>query len=160
MDGKDIQILKALEELETISTDTISEETGIPISTVHYRLNNLREEGIITNDRLDVDLEKIGLGITIIVEVFTKGDQNHKTSGAAIAEIEGVTKVFFTMGETDFIALARLPSRESVERLISAFENIDEVAQTNSTFVISRELDSHYALKQYSTETLEEQLVE
>ncbi len=160
MDEKDLQILKAMEDLETASTDEVSDATDIPISTVHYRLNNLREEGVIKNDRLDIDLDEIGLGITVLVEVFTKGEQDHSKSGEAIADIEGVTKVFFTMGETDFIALARLPGRESVERLISEFEQIEEVAQTNSTFVISRELDSHYALQQYETETLEEHLVD
>ncbi len=160
MDEKDLQILKAMEDLETTSTDAVSDATGIPVSTVHYRLNNLREAGVIENDRLDIDLDEIGLGITVLVEVFTKGEQDHEKSGKAIADIEGVTKVFFTMGETDFIALARLPGRESVERLISEFEEIEEVAQTNSTFVISRELDSHYALQQYSAETLEEHLVD
>jgi Lrp/AsnC family leucine-responsive transcriptional regulator len=160
MDEKDLQILKSIEELETTSTDVVSDATGIPISTVHYRLNNLREEGIIRNDRLDIDLDELGLDITVLVEVFLKGEQNHRESGQAIAEIEGVTKAFFTMGETDFVALARLPSSESVERLISDFEALDDVARTNSTFVISRELDSHYPLQQYSEETLEDELLE
>jgi Lrp/AsnC family leucine-responsive transcriptional regulator len=141
MDEKDLQILKSIEELETTSTDVVSDATGIPISTVHYRLNNLREEGIIRNDRLDIDLDELGLDITVLVEVFLKGEQNHRESGQAIAEIEGVTKAFFTMGETDFVAL-------------------DDVARTNSTFVISRELDSHYPLQQYSEETLEDELLE
>lgn len=160
MDEKDLIILKTAEELETTSTDRISEETEIPISTVHYRLNRLREEGIIRNDRLDIDLDKLGMGITVLVEVFTKGEQNHRKSGEDIAAIEGVTKVFFTMGETDFVALARLPTRKSVERLISDFEALTEVSQTNSTFVISRELDSHYLLQHYSDDSLREHLLE
>lgn len=160
MDKKDIQILKALEELETTSTETVSEVTGIPLSTIHYRLNNLRDTGVIKNDRLDLDLDKFGLGVTILVEVFTKDDQSHTESGQAIAEIEGVTKVFFTMGETDFIALARLPDSDSVERLISDFEELDAVARTDSTFVIERELDSHYPLQNYTEETLVEEVVE
>jgi len=160
MDEKDIHILKALQEYETTSTDRVSEATGIPLSTIHYRLNNLREEGVIANDRLDIDLDEFGLGVTVIVEVITKDDQSHTESGAAIAEIEGVTKVFFTMGNTDFIALARLPDSDSVERLISQFEDLDEVARTNSTFVIERELDSQFPLKQYSEATLIDALVE
>lgn len=159
MDEKDIRILKTLEELETTKTEVVSESTGIPLSTVHYRLNNLRDAGIIKNDRLDLDLDELGLGVTILVEVFTKDDQPHTESGRAIADIEGVTKTFFTMGRTDFIALARLPDSDSVERLISDFEDLDEVARTDSTFVIERELDSHYPLQNYSEETLIEELV-
>lgn len=160
MDEKDIQILKSLEDLETTSTEAVSEATGIPLSTIHYRLNNLRDAGIIKNDRLDLDLDKFGFGVTILVEVFTKDDQAHTESGQVIAEIEGVTKVFFTMGSTDFIALARLPDSDSVERLISDFEALDEVARTDSTFVIDRALDSHYPLQHYTEETLLEDLVD
>lgn len=160
MDEKDIRILKSLEDLETTSTDAVSDATGIPISTVHYRLNSLRESGIVTNDRLDVDLDELGLGVTILVEVFTKDDQDHTESGRAIADIEGVTKTFFTMGGTDFIALARLPDSDSVGRLVSDFEALDEVARTDSTFIIERELDSHYALQHYSEETLIDELVD
>ncbi|MDL0126613.1 Lrp/AsnC family transcriptional regulator [Halobacterium salinarum] len=160
MDKKDIQILKALEDLETTSTEAVSETTGIPLSTVHYRLNNLREDDVITNGRLDLDLDEFGLGVTILVEVFTKDDQSHAESGAVIAEIPGVTKVFFTMGGTDFIALARVPDSDSVERLVSDFEALDEVARTDSTFVIDRELDSHYALQQYNEDALVEEFAE
>lgn len=159
MDKKDVQILKSLEELETTSTEAVSEATGIPLSTIHYRLNNLRDAGIITNDRLDLDLDEFGLGVTVLVEVFTKDDQFHAKSGRAIASIEGVTNVFFTMGSTDFIALARLPDSDSVERLISDFEELDEVSRTDSTFVIERELDSHYPLQHYTEETLLEEIV-
>lgn len=160
MDEKDIQILKSLEELETTSTEAVSEATGIPLSTIHYRLTNLRDAGVIKNERLELNLDEFGLDVTILVEVFTKDDQSHSESGQVIANIEGVTKVFFTMGGTDFIALARLPDSDSVERLISDFEALDEVARTDSTFVIERELDSQYPLQQYSEETLIEGFVE
>ncbi|WP_128477019.1 Lrp/AsnC family transcriptional regulator [Halorussus pelagicus] len=160
MDEKDVRILKSLADLETTSTESVSEATGIPLSTVHYRINNLREAGVIDNERLDIDLDEFGLGVTILVEVFTKDDQYHTESGRTIAEVEGVTKVFFTMGGTDFIALARLPDSDSVERLVSDFEELDAVARTDSTFVIERELDSHHPLQSYSEETLVETFAE
>jgi len=56
--------------------------------------------------------------------------------------------------------LARVPNSDSVKRLISDYENLDEVARTDSTFVIERELDSHYPLQQYKEETLVEALAE
>ncbi len=160
MDEKDIQILKTLADLETTSTEAVSDATGIPLSTVHYRLNNLREDGVIANDRLDVDLDAFGFGVTVIVEVLLKDDEPHGESGRAIADIEGVTKVFFTMGSTDFVALARLPDSDSVERLVSDFEALEEVARTDSTFVIERELDSRSPLRQYDEQTLVEEFTE
>ncbi|MFC4551532.1 MULTISPECIES: Lrp/AsnC family transcriptional regulator [Halorussus] len=160
MDERDVTILKAISDLATGSPEKLSEETGIPVSTIHYRLNNLREEGIIENDLYDVDLEKAGLGVTVLVEVLVDYSGSYEDFGEKLLDIEGVTQAHFTMGETDFIVVARLPDSDAVERLISEFEAIDEVERTNSTFVISTLRDAVRPLESYSLETLVEELVD
>ncbi|AOW80255.1 AsnC family transcriptional regulator [Halodesulfurarchaeum formicicum] len=160
MDERDVAILKAISDLGTGSPDQLHEETGIPVSTIHYRLNNLREEGIITNDLYDFDHEKLGLGVTIIVEVLAEYEGSADEVEDALFNIEGVTQVFFTMGETDFIVLARLPDSDSVERLIADFESIPEVDRTNSTFVVSTLRDESRAPATYDLETLTDALVD
>ncbi|MFB6086267.1 MAG: Lrp/AsnC family transcriptional regulator [Halodesulfurarchaeum sp.] len=160
MDERDVAILKAISDLGTGSPDRIHEETDIPVSTIHYRLNNLREEGIIDNDLYDFDHEALGLGVTIIVEVLANYDGTSEDVQEALFDIEGVTQVFFTMGETDFIVLARLPDSDSVERLIRDFESIPEVSRTTSTFVISTMRDESRAPATYELDTLIDALVE
>ncbi|MFC6726043.1 Lrp/AsnC family transcriptional regulator [Halobium palmae] len=160
MDERDVRLLKAISDLGTGSPEKLHERTGIPVSTIHYRLNNLREEGIITNDLYDVDLDAAGLGVTVLVEVLADYSGSYEGVGNKILAIEGVTQAFFTMGETDFIVVARLPNADSVERLISDFEGIPEVQRTNSTFVVSTLRDTQRALGSYSLETLEAELTE
>jgi DNA-binding Lrp family transcriptional regulator len=160
MDERDVRILKAIEDLETGSIEAVHEETGIPVSTIHYRLNNLRDAGVIRNDLYDLDLDELGLGVTVVLEVLTTYDEGHAAMGEEIAEVEGVTQVFFTMGETDFMVVARLPHSDDVERLISDFESIDAVDRTNSTFVVARELDTSHPLASYDESTLIEELAE
>ncbi|WP_224268831.1 Lrp/AsnC family transcriptional regulator [Haloprofundus salinisoli] len=160
MDERDITLLKAISDLGTGSPERLHEETGIPVSTIHYRLNNLKEDGIIENDLYDVDLEKFGLGVTVIVEVLADYSGSYEDVGGKLMEIEGVTQTYFTMGETDFIVIARLTGSEMVERLISEFEAIEEVDRTNSTYVISTLRDSQRVLQSYSVETLVEELAE
>lgn len=160
MDERDIRLLKAISDLGTGSPERLHKATDIPVSTIHYRLNNLREAGIVTNDLYDVDLEEFGLGVTVIVEVLANYSGSYEDVGEKIAAIEGVTQAFFTMGKTDFVVLARLPHSDAVERLIGDFEAIPEVERTNSTFVISTLRDSQRALQSYDLETLVEELVE
>ena len=160
MDERDITLLKAISDLETGSPERLHEETGIPVSTIHYRLNNLREEGVITNDLYDIDLDAFGLGVTVVVEVFADYTGSHHGVSEKIMAIEGVTKAYFTMGETDFVVIARLSDSDVVERLINDFESIEEIDRTNSTFVISTLRDSHRALQSYSLETLIDELAE
>ena len=160
MDERDLAILKAISELGTGSPEQIHEETDIPVSTVHYRLNNLREAGIIENDLYDIDLDALGLGVTVLVEVLADYAGAHSDVADEIAALEGVTTLLSTMGETDFVAVAHLPDEDAVGRLLREFEEISAVERTNSTYVIETLYDDARALSSYSLETLVELLAE
>lgn len=161
MDELDLEILKTIAEKRTDSPTEIHEETGIPESTIYYRLNNLHDEGIIKNDLYDIDLEKLGLGITIIVEVVANYKEDyHKKVGEKLSEVEGVSEVHFTMGDRDFVVSAHVPDRKGVERLISDFEKIDEVERTESKYTITTIKNEPRAINTYSLDTLIETLVD
>ena len=154
MDGRDVRLLKAISDLGTGSPERLHDETDIPVSTIHYRLNNLREAGIIQNDLYDIDLEEVGLDVTVLVKLLTDYHGTHHDFEEKILEVEGVSQAYFTMGETDFVVVAHLPDRELVEQLITDLERIDEVRGTNSTFVVSTLRHSSRAFENYELETL------
>ncbi|MFB6153076.1 MAG: Lrp/AsnC family transcriptional regulator [Halodesulfurarchaeum sp.] len=160
MDERDITILKAISDLGTASPERLHEETDIPVSTIHYRLNNLRERGIIENDLYDLDLEAMGLGVTVMIEILADYSESYDEVAEKLLDIEGVTQAYFTMGETDFIVIARLSDSDRVERLIREFETLDEVDRTNSTFVINPLRDGQRVLQSYSLETLVDELAD
>lgn len=161
MDERDLQILKTIAEKQIDSPTEIHEATGIPESTIYYRLNNLRDEGVIKNDLYDVDLEKLGLGITIIVEVVAEYKEGyHKKVGERLSEVEGVSEVHFTMGDRDFVVIAHVPDRKGVERLISDFEKIDEVERTESKYTITTIKNEPRVINTYSLDTLVETLAD
>lgn len=160
MDEKDLRILKAIGTLESGSPDRITEETGIPKSTVHYRLERLQEQGIIKNDIFDIDFEKAGLNLTLITEVWAEyGSEYHKEVGDKLGEVPGVNEVYFTLGDTDFVLISHLASRSMVEDLISEFEEIDEISRTSSTFVITTIKDEPNPLNDYELEELKAALL-
>ena len=155
MDQRDVEILLAVAEAGTGSPEVIQERTGIPKSTVHYRINRLKEEGVVENDLFDLDLEKIGLKITVISEVMANyGRGYHTEVGRKLGDIEGVNQVYFTMGDTDFVVIARLTDREMVETLIEEYESIDEVERTSSKFVVTTVKDQQRPVLDYEPETL------
>ncbi len=155
IDEKDIRILSAIAKQKTGSPDAIAEVSGIPKSTVHYRIQRLEEKGVITNDLLDVDLDKIGLSITLISEVWAEFKEGyHESVGEKLSEIEGVNQVYFTLGDTDFVVVSHLSSRQQVERLVERFEATDEIQRTSSTFVISTVKSESNAVADYELETL------
>ncbi|MFC4438493.1 MULTISPECIES: Lrp/AsnC family transcriptional regulator [Natrialbaceae] len=157
LDERDFEILCAIAECESFSTETVHEATDIPKSTVHYRIQNLKENDVITNDLFELDREKLGLEITVISEVWAEfGEGYHEEIGRKLAEIEGVNQVYFTMGDTDFIVISRLTSRDMVERLVEDYESIEEIRRTSSKFAIStiKEDISAGLLRDYDEKTL------
>lgn len=136
-DEKDMRILRTMAELGTESSDDIQNATGIPKSTVHYRINRLKEAGIVDRAFSDFDRESLGLGLTVISEVYAEyGEGYHDQVGNKLGELNGVNQVYFVMGDTDFIVISHLPTHDRVKNLIQAFEAIEEIQRTSSKFVI------------------------
>jgi DNA-binding Lrp family transcriptional regulator len=157
LDERDFKILFAIAECGSFSTEEVHEATDIPKSTVHYRIQNLKENDIITNDLFELDREKLGLEITIISEVWAEfGEGYHEEIGRKLTDIEGVNQVYFTMGDTDFIVIARLTSRDMVERLVEDYEAVDEIRRTSSKFAITtiKEDTGIGLLRDFDKETL------
>jgi DNA-binding Lrp family transcriptional regulator len=150
MDERDLEILKAATDLGTDNLEAVAAETNIAKSTVHYRLERLQERGIIKNDLWEIELESLGLAMTVISEIVAKYDEDyHKRVGTKIAAVQGVNKVYWTMGEVDFIAIAHLPSQEHLEDLFQSYESIDEIKRTNSTYVIDTIKDERFPIRDY-----------
>lgn len=155
MDDIDMEILKAVADSAEFNLKTIEANTDIPKSTIHYRVNKLKQNGVINGEIYDIDLEEFGLKITIISEVMAHyGESYHQMVGEKLSDIEGVSQVYFTMGDTDFIVIAHLPNRESVERLIEDYEAIEEVERTSSKFVISTIKHEQNLLRNYALDSL------
>lgn len=157
MDAQDVEILKTIAEVGEPSPKVVEEETGIPKSTVHYRLENLREAGIIEDGLFNLDLEEIGLNLTVISEVIAEYEEGyHEEVGRKLSEIEGVNQVYFTMGDTDFIVIAHLSNREMVEKLVVAYERIAEVQRTSTNFTISTLKNERIPFRNFELDTLKE----
>jgi len=159
MDERDLRILKAVTDLGTDNLEAVAAETNIAKSTVHYRLQRLQEKGIIENDLWEMNLESLGLSITVISEILAQyGEDYQERVGAKISAIPGVNKVYWTMGEVDFIAIAHLPSQSHLRDLFRSYESIEEVQRTNSTYVIDTVKDERFPLRDYDLSMLLDEL--
>lgn len=157
LDDRDVRILRSIAETDSTSPERIQEETDIPKSTVHYRIKNMKERGVIKNDLFEIDFEKAGLGLTVISEVLAEFEEGYQEEvGRELADIEGVNEIYFMMGDTDFIVISRLPSRDMVETLIEEFQAVDGVQRTSSKFVISsiKADEGVGMLRDYTEETI------
>lgn len=139
LDKNDRIILKMLQENCNISLKKIGEKTGLSSSTVHYRVNRLREEGVITGFKACVDPLKVGKEILAIALITGKyGPDYSKKIGEKIAKISGVWAVYFLLGNIDFAVLLRASSREELKNTVDQFIRIDEVERSNTYLILDR----------------------
>jgi len=139
LDKSDKIILKMLQEDCNISLKKIGEKTGLSSSTVHYRVNRLIEEGVITGFKATVDPLKVGKEILAISLVTGRyGPEYSKKIGERIAKIQGVWAVYFLLGNIDFAVLLRASSREELKEIVDAFIKIEEVERSNTYLILER----------------------
>ena len=137
LDRTDLYILERLEADEEINLSELSDEVGLSKSAIHYRLNNLKEDGVITGMSARLDPQAFDLEMMIITEVMAKHEADYAENiGEALTEIGGVTQVYYTMGDVDFIVISRTQNRDQMNDLINEIVDVDGVDKTSSTFVM------------------------
>lgn len=139
MDKNDKIILKMLQEDCNVSLKKIGEKTGLSSSTVHYRVNRLIDEKVITGFKACVDPLKVGKEILAISLITGKyGPDYSKKIGEKIGKIPGVWGVYFLLGNIDFAILLRASTREELKDMVDSFIKIEEVERSNTYLILER----------------------
>lgn len=137
LDEIDLQILQRVERDFDVSLGTIAEELDLSKSAIHYRVNKLKDNGIIQGVTADVDPLALDLEMVSITDISVTHEQGYSESiGQEIMAISGVEKVFYTMGDVDFVAISRVQTRSQLNELIEKIVGIDGVNETSSKFVM------------------------
>lgn len=137
LDETDLEILQQIEDDFDVSLETVAQELGLSKSAVHYRIQKLKEEGIIRGVTADVDPFALGLEMVAITDVSVAHHEGYSENiGEEIAAIAGVEQVYYTMGDVDFVAVSRVQTRTQLNELVERIVAIDGVNETSSKFVL------------------------
>jgi len=146
MDQKDEQILEIMTKNAKLTTQQISNKTGVPITTVHNRIKRLEKEGIIKRYTIEIDFEKIGIPINAMILISLdlkslKGTgQDVKEMMKKIKSMPGVHRVFMVTGTKDIIVRIRAKDiKELDDILTNHIWKLENVNQTE-TMIITHEI--------------------
>lgn len=103
IDSKDAIILELLKKDAKKTTQQISRETNIPITTVHNRIKKLESSGIIERYTVWINRKKLGKGIDarLAVKVGRDGDQDEICS--KLVHHSSVVGAYQVTGDDDII---------------------------------------------------------
>lgn len=137
LDDVDLRLLEFVEADFDVNLSELSEELGLSKSAVHYRIDKLKDRGVIRGVTADLDPLAFDLNMMAITEVTVAHESGYATDiGNQLAALPGVGQVYYTMGDVDFLVISRVQNREQLNELIDNMVDIDGVNETASRFVM------------------------
>ncbi len=142
-DEKDMKILEVLKENSNLSTQQISKKTLIPITTVHYRLKKLKNDGVINKYTIKVDHKKLGKGVLAYI-FFVPNYEALKAKKMHLDDLVGkikkhpdVEEAATITGFKDVILKVRVADVDDLNRFVVEYlQRVNEVSRTETLIVL------------------------
>ncbi|CTQ50180.1 Lrp/AsnC family transcriptional regulator [Jannaschia donghaensis] len=133
IDDLDRAILRVIQTNATLSAGAVGRAVGLSQPAAWRRLRRLRETGVVKGRELNLDLEKLGFGVTVFlgIKLATKGQVSLEDFERAVSAIPEVRRVEHVLGRYDYrlrVTARDLPDFERVlRRRIMALRGVGEV---------------------------------
>ncbi len=126
----DIDILKFLQDDCRTSYSTIARKLGIANSTVRYRTNRLKKNGVITRFIALLDPRKIGLNVTAIALIKVDAGNMEETS-KEFASFSETHHLFKSTGEYDLVSVIHAENISHLNELIDRIKQLPGVREAS-----------------------------
>jgi Lrp/AsnC family leucine-responsive transcriptional regulator len=139
MDVLDRQILEILQRDGRISNAALAEQLHLSPSPCLRRLRALERDGVISGYRAELDRGKLGLGLTLFVELKVDGhsDRTAAAISEALTDAPEVVSAHIVSGSADFlleVVVADLPAYERL--LFETLLRLPNVSDVRSNFAL------------------------
>ena len=136
LDQVDRQLLKALAENADVTNKALAGRLGLAESTCAYRVRALREAGVVTGTRAQLDLALLGypLQAIVMVRLGSHTMTNVNQLYDSLAATPGVLQAFHVAGADDFYLHVAVENAEALR---------DFVLQHVTTHRVVRQTETH-----------------
>ncbi len=135
LSNTDIKVLNALVDNSRLSLRQIASKIGVSVATVMHHINKLEKEKIIKSYTAELDYEKIGYDIEVVIEIrISKGkllDVEKK-----IAVHPNVFAIYDVTGAFDAVILARFKTRRHMDNFLKKIQTYEFVERTETKLVL------------------------
>ncbi len=136
MDKIDQKILKNLLVDARLSARQLSLKLGVSTVTVLSRIKKLEKARIVRGYSARLDHEKLGFGLTALIEVIAKKDKLIEVEGE-ISSMENVCAVYDVTGTTDTMIVAKFKDRRDLSAFVKSLSLLRHVENTITHVVLN-----------------------
>ena len=140
IDATDRKILEWLQKEPGINAAELGEKIGLSQSAVWRRMQSLRDEGVIRDQPVKLDREKVGLNTMVFahVKLTSHGRGNLAEFSNAVQEFPEVLDCYVVLGNVDFLLRIVTEDIKAYEQFF--FEKLSQlpgIQEVNSSIVLS-----------------------
>ena len=146
IDEKDRKILEVLQEHADYPTRQIAKKTGLPITTVHNRIQKLKKEKIIKRFTVDLDHHRLDAGfrayvlVSVNLSLLKQKNKSQYNVAKEIRNFPFVERVDIVSGGTDLVTMIRVKDVAEFDQvLLTKLQRIEGIDKTQSLIVIHEE---------------------
>jgi Lrp/AsnC family leucine-responsive transcriptional regulator len=120
MDAIDRKLLHHLQADGRMPNATLAERVHLSPSPCLRRLRRLENDGTIRGYRAILDRRRVGLGLTVFVEVKVTGHSQQRAEELerAVGEIDAIVACYIVAGPADFLLEVVVPDLDAYQRLL------------------------------------------
>lgn len=140
LDKTDRRILELLQTQPDINATMIGEQIGLSQSACWRRIQRLRDEGIIKDQPVILDREKVGLTAMVFAQVklTSHGRSNLAKFAEAVRSYPEVLECYVLMGSVDFLLRIVAEDIKAYQRFFfDKLSQIPGVQEINSSIALS-----------------------
>jgi DNA-binding Lrp family transcriptional regulator len=136
MDATDKDILAHLQENGRDSYREIAKTLRLSPATVMKRVKEMERTGLIRGYSVDIDLDRLGYDIHVIVDVRVAKGKLYQIE-KKISRDRSVMMVFDNTGSFDATVIARFKNRGGLDRFIKKLQTYDFVERTETKLILN-----------------------
>ena len=140
LDQIDRRILEWMQKEPGINAGELGDKIGLSQSAVWRRMQSLREQGVIVEQPVKIDRQKVGLNTMVFahVKLTSHGRGNLAEFSAAVQEFPEVLDCYVVLGNVDFLLRIVTEDIKAYEQFF--FEKLSQlpgIQEVNSSIVLS-----------------------
>jgi Lrp/AsnC family transcriptional regulator, leucine-responsive regulatory protein len=137
LDDLDLRLLDALQHNARSTFADLGALVGLKAPAVHERVKRLEQRGYIRGYGAQLDVRRLGVGLTAFVSVYTTADVRYDRFHAAVAALPEVTECHSVAGEESFVLKVITRSTGHLDDFLTRLKAVPGIARTKTTIVLS-----------------------
>ncbi|MGE7775274.1 Lrp/AsnC ligand binding domain-containing protein [Chitinophaga sp. NPDC101104] len=131
LDDLDLNIISALSTDAETSHKELAKRYNVSPGTIHFRVLRMKDNGILGESKMKVNLQSIGLKVTAFVGIYLQNGSKHDFVVAKLQRIREVVRVHTLTGQFSLLAEVVCTDREHLRSVL--YDQVMQISGVDRT---------------------------